>query len=187
VNSDFASTKYDQALAALSSGKGAQYPMLTLAIPNLVTLDAKNAQNIGFFGLPGDTADDAMSLWEPGALYIPTSTTGDKLAAAKKFAAFAASAAGCDAQNAAVAPSGPSVIDACKLPDDVPDAVKDMQAYVDAKKAAPALEFLSPVKGPNMEKFTVEVGSGIKSAKDGAAAYDADVKTEAQQLGLAGW
>jgi raffinose/stachyose/melibiose transport system substrate-binding protein len=62
-----------------------------------------------------------------------------------------------------------------------------MQAYVDAGTALPALEFLSPVKGPNLEKITVEVGSGITSAADGAARYDEDVKAQAEQLGLEGW
>jgi raffinose/stachyose/melibiose transport system substrate-binding protein len=51
----------------------------------------------------------------------------------------------------------------------------------------PALEFLSPVKGPALEQITVEVGSGIRSAEDGAALYDEDVEKQAQQLGLPGW
>jgi hypothetical protein len=33
----------------------------------------------------------------------------------------------------------------------------------------------------------VEVGSGLRSAADGAALYDKDVKKQAQQLGLKGW
>ena len=44
-----------------------------------------------------------------------------------------------------------------------------------------------PIKGPNLEKITVEVGSGITTAEDGAALYDEDVKKQAQQLGLDGW
>jgi len=43
------------------------------------------------------------------------------------------------------------------------------------------------VKGPNLEKITVEVASGQKDAKDAASSYDEDVKKEAQQLGLPGW
>ena len=46
---------------------------------------------------------------------------------------------------------------------------------------------MSPVKGPSLEQITVEVGSGLRTAKDGAALYDEDVKKQAQQLGLAGW
>jgi raffinose/stachyose/melibiose transport system substrate-binding protein len=62
-----------------------------------------------------------------------------------------------------------------------------MQAYYDANKTSPALEFISPVKGPNLELITVEVGSGILSGEEGAALYDEDVKKQAQQLGLDGW
>jgi raffinose/stachyose/melibiose transport system substrate-binding protein len=51
----------------------------------------------------------------------------------------------------------------------------------------PALEFLSPVKGPALEQITVEVGTGIRSAKDAAALYDQDVEKQAKQLGLPNW
>ena len=43
-----------------------------------------------------------------------------------------------------------------------------------------ALEFLSPIKGPNLEKILVQVGSGITSAQVGAELYDQDVKQQAQ-------
>ncbi len=63
-----------------------------------------------------------------------------------------------------------------------------MQPYIDKEGASSlALEFLSPVKGPALEQITVEVGSGIRKAADGAELYDEDVKKQAQQLGLAGW
>lgn len=188
VNAEYASMNYDQALAYLSEGKGAHYPTLTFALPALILLDEANAENIGFFGQPGDDAStNGMTLWEPAAVYIPTSTTDEKLEAAKAFAAFMVSAEGCEAQLSVAPPSGPWVSSACTLPDDVPAVVEDMQAYVDAGASTPALEFLSPVKGPNLEKLTVEVGSGITSAVDGAARYDQDVKNQAEQLGLEGW
>ena len=69
----------------------------------------------------------------------------------------------------------------------MPGFLKDMQVYFDNGQTNPALEFLSPIKGPNLENITVEVGSGIRSAADGAALYDEDVKKQAQQLGLEGW
>ena len=62
-----------------------------------------------------------------------------------------------------------------------------MIPFFDANKTAPALEFLSPIKGPNLEQITVEVGSGIKSAKEGAEMYDKDVEKQAKQLDLDGW
>lgn len=188
MNKNFASMKYDQALTYLSQGKGAQYPMITFAVPNLVTADAANKDNIGFFAQPGDdAATNGVTLWEPDGIYIPTTTTGAKLDAAKKFTAWMASKAACDTYASTVAMDGAFVVKGCTMPDSVPQAVKDMQTYVDAGKATPALEFLSPIKGPNLEKITVEVGSGIATAADGAKRYDEDVKKQAQQLGLEGW
>lgn len=188
LNKDFASMKYDQAQAHLASGKGAQYPMATWAIPQMVTNDAATKDSIGWFPQPGDSADtQGATLWIPSGLYIPVTTTGAKLDAAKKFEAFAASTEACDLYAATVTVDGAFVVKGCSLPADAAAAVKDVQSFVDAGKSSPALEYLSPVKGPNMEKITVEVGSGITSAIDGAKRYDEDVRKQAQQLGLEGW
>ena len=65
--------------------------------------------------------------------------------------------------------------------------VLDIQAYIDSNKAYPALEFVSPLKGPNLEQITVAVGSGLTSAADGAAQYDQDLEKQAKQLNLPGW
>jgi raffinose/stachyose/melibiose transport system substrate-binding protein len=73
------------------------------------------------------------------------------------------------------------------LPDDVLPGVKDIQAYIDAGKSGPALEFLSPIKGPSLEQICVAVGTGQMDAATGAADYDVDVEKQAQQLGLPGW
>jgi raffinose/stachyose/melibiose transport system substrate-binding protein len=84
-------------------------------------------------------------------------------------------------------PEGPFVVKDVKLPDDVYPAVKDMLPYFEAGQTAPALEFLSPIKGPSLQQITTEVGSGIKSAKAGAELYDKDIEKQAKQLGLKGW
>ena len=64
---------------------------------------------------------------------------------------------------------------------------KDTQAYFTAGKATPALEFKSPIKGPNLEQICIQVGTGQVTAEKAAALYDQDVKKQAQQLGLPGW
>ncbi len=79
------------------------------------------------------------------------------------------------------------MVKGCTLPDGLAAAVGDLQKFYTDGNVTPALEFLSPIKGPNLEKITVEVGSGITSAADGAKRYDEDVKKQAQQLGLEGW
>ena len=45
--------------------------------------------------------DTALTVWLPNAIYIPKTTEGDKLEAAKKFVAFAQPEAGCEVQNTA--------------------------------------------------------------------------------------
>ena len=188
MNKDFNATKYEDALKLLASGEGVQYPMLTFAIPALAAISKDTTTDIGFFGLPGDdAAKNGATVWSPSANYIPQTATGAKLDAAKKFVAFWGSAEGCKAQLDAAPATGPWAVKTCTLPDSVPQIVKDLKTYVDSGKSTPALEFSSPVKGPSLEQITIEVGSGFKSALEGAKLYDEDVKKQAQQLGLPGW
>jgi len=189
LNKDFASAKLNDGLKQLAEGKGAQYPMLTFAVGGMVANNPDSAQDVGLFALPGtDAAKNGLTVWSPAGIYIPKSTEGAKLEAAKKFLGYIASPDGCASQAAANAPSGPFLVKGCTLPADVPQAVKDMQPYIDtAGQSTLALEFQSPVKGPSLEQITVEVGSGIRKAPAAAALYDEDVKKQAQQLGLQGW
>jgi len=187
-NKDYRSIKFEQGLKELATGKGAQYPMLSNAVAQIVAQTPQQVNDIGFYALPGDdAAKNGVTLWLPAGVYIPKTTTGAKLDAAKKFLAFLTTKPGCDAQTKAFTPAGPYMVKGCTLPSSLPPAVKDLQPYVSKGKVTPALEFLSPVKGPALEQITVQVGSGLSSAKKGAALYDQDVKKQAQQLGLPGW
>ncbi|MFJ3033190.1 ABC transporter substrate-binding protein [Curtobacterium pusillum] len=187
-NEDYASATQANGLKMLADGTGAQYPMLTNAISAIQQDSPDAVDDIGAFALPAENADDTnLTIWEPNGLYIPKTTTGDKLTAAKKFIAFANSSEGCKVQNDTGTPGGPYVISTCTLPDSVPPMIGDLQKYLDDGKASPALEFLSPIKGPNLEKICVQVGSGITNAAKGADQYDDDVVQQAQQLGIKGW
>ena len=106
-------------------------------------------------------------MWMPAALYIPKTTEGAKLDAAKKFVAFVASPEGCDvADQGGRADRARTWSRAASCPADVPQVVKDMQPYFDKPgTSTPALEFLSPIKGPALEQITVEVGSGIATGQ----------------------
>jgi raffinose/stachyose/melibiose transport system substrate-binding protein len=186
-NKDYRSIKFEAGMKLLASGKGAHFPMLTFAVGTLAS-DPQHINDVGFFGQPGDDASKAgMTIWMPAGLYIPKSTEGAQLEAAKKFVAFVASPEGCETQTKAYPPAGPYMVAGCELPADAPQAIKDVVAYVEKGNITPALEFSSPVKGPALEQITVEVGSGLRSAQDGAALYDKDVEKQAQQLGLPGW
>ncbi|MCS7475272.1 ABC transporter substrate-binding protein [Umezawaea endophytica] len=189
LTADFASTKYEGGLRQLAAGEGAHFPILTFVVGTLVANHSDQADDVGFFALPGDdAAKNGLTVWTPAGIYIPKTTEGAKLKAAKEFLAFIASSEGCEAQTKAYAPTGPYVVKDCPLPDDLPRAVRDMLPYFDAAgRTTPALEFVSPIKGPALEQITVEVGSGIRSAADGAALYDRDVEKQAKQLGIPGW
>jgi raffinose/stachyose/melibiose transport system substrate-binding protein len=189
VNEDYASATMPDGIRMVATGEGAHYPMLTFALSEAAANYPDQLNDIGFFAQPGEDADsNGLTVWSPAGLYIPATTEGAKLEAAQDFLAFVASPEGCDAAIEATPPQGPMAVDGCELPDDVPQAVKDMQVYFDQEGATtPALEFLSPIKGPALEQICVEVGSGIRSAEDGAALYDEDAKKQAQQLGIEGW
>jgi raffinose/stachyose/melibiose transport system substrate-binding protein len=167
----------------LAQGKGAMYPMLSVAV-GLVTAD--QAKKIGFFGIPGDDAAKAgATVWEPGGAYIPK--TSKNIDLAKKFIAFMNTKAGTDAFSIGTPPTGPYLVKGFTLPASAPPVAADLQNYITSKAFSPALEFLSPVKGPSLEQICVAVGTGQTAPQQGAAQYDQDVIKEAKQLGLPGW
>jgi raffinose/stachyose/melibiose transport system substrate-binding protein len=186
VNQDFASAKLDAGLAAVATGTAANYPMLGFAQATIATNFPANVNDVGFFGIPGDSAGkNGMTVWEPPALYAPANTKHP--AEVKQFMAFVASTEGCDAITAVLGVTGAYPVKGCTLPDTAPKIVADMLPYFESKNISPALEFLSAVKGPNLQQITVEVGSGIRTGESGAELYDADAAKQAKQLGIPGW
>ncbi|MAM09767.1 MAG: ABC transporter substrate-binding protein [Rhizobiaceae bacterium] len=186
-NEDFGAASYNDGLHMVATGEGVHYPMLTFAIGAIQQNDPDLLKDVGFFAQPGDDPEhNGLTVWMPAAYYIPKG--GDHVDAAKDFVNFVASPAACDIITEAVGASGPYLIKGCGLPDDVPPSVADMLPYFqDPTRNAPALEFLSPVKGPGLEQITVEVGTGIRDAESGAALYDRDVEKQAKQLRLPNW
>ena len=63
----------------------------------------------------------------------------------------------------------------------------DVLAYIDAGTRAPALEFVSPIKGPILEKITVEVGSGLRRPRTARRCTTRTSRSKHKQLGLPGW
>jgi raffinose/stachyose/melibiose transport system substrate-binding protein len=187
-NEDAASAQYEQGGAMLAEGEGVHWPMLSSALQLIEQNYPDNVDDIGMFALPAqNAADTQLTIWLPGAFYIPKTAEGEKLEAAKKFVAFAMSDEGCKIINDKGVPTGPYSLTTCELPDDVAPLLDDIATYTDGGKAAPAAEFLSPIKGPALPNLTVEVGRGIRGGEDGAKLYDEDVKKQAQQLGLPNW
>jgi raffinose/stachyose/melibiose transport system substrate-binding protein len=185
-NEAYASATYEDGLQMVVDGEVAQYPMLSFALPTIAELDPEAVQQLGFFAQPGpDESTNGLTVWLPAGAYIPADTEHPE--EAKAFLAYLATPEAVDVQSEAAPPSGPYFVKGATLPDDVLPAVQDIQDYIDAGNAGPALEFLSPLKGPALEQITVEVGSGIRSAEEGAELYDQDVAKQALQLDLEGW
>ena len=187
LNPDFGAAKLDDGLTMLAMGEGAHYPMLTFAVANIKQNNPDKLADVGFFAEPGaDAAKNGLTVWMPAGLYIPKSSKN--IDEAKKFLDFVATTEACDIQTKTNGATGPYLVKGCTLPADVPAIVSDMMPYFQTDgMTAPALEYLSPVKGPSLEQITVEVGSGIRPAADGAALYDQDVEKQAKQLGLPNW
>jgi raffinose/stachyose/melibiose transport system substrate-binding protein len=186
-NRDYASTTYAQALDKLALGQGAHYPMATWAIPQIASQQPANLEDVGFFAQPGPKASvNGVTVWVPSGTYITAATKN--AAAAVKFVGWMTSAKAVDVMNGVEGfAGGPYYIKGASIPNALPGAVKDVVQYFTKNATAPALEFVSPIKGPNLEKILVEVGLGITTAKKAAAAYDADVVKQAKQLGIKGW
>ncbi|HEX8048048.1 ABC transporter substrate-binding protein [Rhizobium sp.] len=187
INDDFGAASYDDGLRMVATGEAAHYPMLTFAIGALKQDYSDNLDDVGFFAQPGDDASkNGLTVWMPAALYIPAASK--HIDEARKFADFVGSIEGCKIMMATNTVQGPSLVNGCPLPADVPPAVKDMLPYFETKgMTTPALEFSSPIKGPSLEQITVEVGSGIRQPANAAALYDDDVRKQAKQLGIPNW
>lgn len=186
MNKDFLATTFDVALKMIAEGTGVHYPMLTGVLTNIEKNYPDKVNDIGVFPQPSDDAKiNGLTVWLPGGGYIYKNSKN--VDAAKKWAEAYVSPEGTALNAEKVKPTGPFVIKGVKLPDNTFTGVKEMQPFFDAGKTSPALEFVSPVKGPNLEMITVEAGSGIKLPLECAKEYDKDVEKQAKQLGLAGW
>ena len=187
LNEDFPSALHTDGARMIATGEAAHYPGLSNLVTTIEQNNPEDVGNVGYFPIPADEAQDTQATqWQSSGLYLPKTTEGETRKAALAFLDFVGSEEGCDLQNQYFSPGGPFP-GTCELPDDVAPVVSDVEAYVESGEAAPALEFLSPVKGPNLEHILVELGSGQTDAETAAARYDEDVVNQARQLGLEGW
>jgi raffinose/stachyose/melibiose transport system substrate-binding protein len=186
MNKDFQATTLDAALKMLVDGTGVQYPQLTVQLDSIFAKYPDKINDIGVFPQPSDSAEiNGYTVWMPSGISL--NKNSKNIEAGKKWMEFFLSPEGIAALSTKSKANGPFVVKGAKLPDDAYPAVKDMLTFFDANKTAPALEFVSPIKGPNLPQISVEVGSGFKAPLDSAKDYDKDVEKTAKQLNLAGW
>jgi raffinose/stachyose/melibiose transport system substrate-binding protein len=186
LNRDYLSTTLAQGLEMLATGQGAHFPMLTIRLTAIAQEYPELIEDIGVFAQPGDDPNNVgITAWMPEGLYI--NKASKNIAASEKWLDYWTTQEAYNIFSKIQKPTGPSVIKGITLPNDVMSAVKDIQKYFDTNKVEPALEFESPVKGPGLEQFCIEVVTGRMTAKAAAAAYDLDVQKQAKLLNLPGW
>jgi raffinose/stachyose/melibiose transport system substrate-binding protein len=186
LNRDYLATTYDMAAEMLAEGEGAHWAILTQALSSINTNYPDKIDDIGVFGIPGDDPNNhGLTVWIANGLYIYKNTPNAELA--KQWVDFYVSQEGVNIYSAARKPDGPFSIRGITLPADSYAGVKEMIPYFDDGKTDVALEFESPVKGPNLEQICIEVFSGVTTPQAAAEAYDQDVQKQAVQLNLAGW
>lgn len=179
---------FEPGLEILASGQAAHYPMLTFSIGTIETNFPDIADNVGFFAQPGpDAESNGVTLWMPPATYIPQTTEGPELEVALDYMSWIATVEATEVITEAITPQGPYLIEGAELPEEIHPAIQDLAEYIDRGDVFPALEFISPLKGPNLQSILVSVGTGQMTAEEAAAAYDFDVENQALQLGLPGW
>lgn len=187
LNEDCNATTLDVALKMLVDGEGVHYPMLLNQVANIASNYGEEAANsIGFFAQPGDNPENVgATIWLPDSFYFYKDSP--RIEYALKWAEYYVSPEAVQLFSQHHPPEGPYVISGIELPDNVYAPIKDALKYFEEGKIAPALEFITSVKGPNSPQICIQALSGIKGAKECAEEYDADVEKQAKQLGLEGW
>lgn len=185
-NKDYLATTYDDGCDMMANGEAAHWFILSKTLTNIYGLygDMDMVNDIGFFAIPGDDeGDNGITLWYPPAIYGNKSS--EKADTIKKFMEFYISDEALDAYCSAALPDGPFCVKGYELPEESYAAVaEDIQPYFDAGKTAPALEYVSRVKGADCPTICQELGSGQTTAQEAAAKYDKDCAKQATQLGL---
>lgn len=186
INEDCAALTYEDGHRLLSEGKVAHYPVLSNTFHRMSANYPEAMEFLGIFPVPSDDPNiNGFTSWEPNAFYVTKSCKD--VESAMRWMEFMTSQEAVDVDAAVEKLSGPLLFTDLTLPSNIHPVVFEIQKYFNEGKSWPALEFLSPIKGPNFPGICVEVAMGIKTALQGAQAYDVDVKAQAQQLGLEGW
>ena len=184
-NEDCAVATYEDGCMMLAEGTGCHYIMQSQLLSNVYSLYGEEAtDNIGFFPIPGDDANNTgMTVWPANGIYInkePKAEIEDIIS----FLEYYISDEALDIYAEVQPPVGPFNITGYEMDEIQFPAVADMQEYFDAGKTALAQEYETSVKGSNCESICVEVANGQITGQEAAEKYDNDCYKMAVQLGL---
>ena len=186
MNADAIATRFPMAVEMLATGEAAHFPMHSFLLSIIASDFPEYVSDIGFFALPGDDPNHyGITVWLSDAIFIYNQTPN--LEAAMTFMNFMASPEIVELRHSIRPPIGPSSVLGVELPPDSMRAVLDAAVYFEHGLTAPGLEFISPLKGPNLPQITQELGLGMSNPQRAAELFDADNERQAIQLGLDGW
>lgn len=181
-NEDCASASADEIGERFFSNEFGHIINFSNQIPYWSEVYGDDINKAGFFALPGDTVEQTgLTIWPSNGIFgYKDSKNADAVMA---FLEWYASDEGLDALTSFYSPAGG--FHTGYQPEGATfDIVREVQNYYTEGKTAPALEYLTPIKGANCPQICGEIGSGQTTAKEAAEAYDEDCKKAAMQLGL---
>ena len=186
MNTDYLATSYDDGMRMIADGSGAMWPMLGQVLPVIAKNYPDLVNDLGMFPIPSDDASlNGLTVWMPNSFYVTKSAKNVDVI--MKLLEFYISDAALNIfmQNQVL--DGSFLVKNAPAPAELLPAVQDIITYQTAGNAGPALEFVSPVKGPALQQICVEVLTGNMDADKGAREADYDIEKQAVQLQLPGW
>ena len=186
LNRDYLATSINDGTEMLINGEGAHYAAQTNRLTSIEQTFPDAIDYLGVFAQPGDDPNDqGLTVWMPNGLFIYRNTK--KLDAARQWVDYFLTQEAFDLYSSVRKPTGPSMILGHVLPQDSIPGILDCQQYFSSGKYELALEFESPIKGPNLEQICIEVTTGRMTPMEAAIAYDQDVQKQAVLLNIPGW
>lgn len=178
LNDNCLETSFSEGLDMLATGAGAHLPTGVLYAARTIEQNHPDRiSEIGFFGQPGDDPDNQGAIYGlPQSLYVYKNSPKTELA--KKWLESYISQGNNNRFD---------FFESSYEDESAPKWEKQIRQYFDDGRICLALEFESPLKGPDCAKICLEVLTGMTDARSAAEAYDRDVEKQAIQLKLPGW
>ena len=181
------SLSFEDASVQLANGEAAMLICRTNVMATIEELAADGIDNIGFFPLPDENAEElGVATWMPVGWAMNKNIPEEKVECALALMEFLTTSEAIDAYCTKTTPTGAFMLNGVELPDNVPEAVIEAQEWVD-KASSPVMEYFSDIKGSNMATILQMVGTGDYTPDQAITEIEMDNAIDAQQKGIAGW
>lgn len=176
---------WEDAAKEISAGNAVHIFCRTNIMSTVETVNKEAIENIGFFPLPDEKAEDlGVATWMPQAWCVNKNSENVELA--KLLVEFLTTEEAVEAYCTETIPAGAFMLNDVAMPEDVSSAVKEAQSWAE-KSSTPVMEYYCDIKGPNLATILTMVGTGEYTPEEGIAEIEADNAIDAQQKGLEGW